>query len=84
MMWPFRKKEQPAPKATAHPTLKLKGEKSIQVPRGHIIAKGGEIRMAVTLKEKLIANRMHQAKGSGEAYWDSVVEVVERHYGKAS
>jgi hypothetical protein len=35
----------------------------------------------LSLKEKLIQNRSRQNNGSGSAYWDSVVEVVEKHYG---
>lgn len=73
MMWPFsRNKEQ---KRAA------KGEKPLKIPAGHIIAKGGELRRAVTLRDKLMANHMQQKRGHGTIYWDSVVRVVEDHYG---
>lgn len=35
---------------------------------------------SLTLKEKLKKNREKQGTGSGNAYWDSVVDVIKRHY----
>lgn len=37
-----------------------------------------------SLKEKLKHNRSNSKSGSGEKYWDSVIDVIENHYGKAS
>jgi len=34
-----------------------------------------------SLIEKLKTNRSNQNTGSGQKYWESVVDVVERHYG---
>ena len=79
MMWPFTKKE----KEIEPEVLRafLEEDKPLLIPTQHFLAKGGELRRACTLKEKLMANRIAQKKGSGEAYWNSVVRVVEEHYG---
>lgn len=38
-----------------------------------------------SLKDKLKANRSRsQSGGSGDQYWESVMKVVEQHYGKSS
>lgn len=83
MMWPFTKKEVP-PKEIDPEALRefLKEDRAITILRGYILAKGGEIRRACTLKEKLIANRMYRQKGKGDAYWESVIEIIEKHYKK--
>lgn len=41
-------------------------------------------RMHITgsLKEKLKANRSNRQGGKGDEYWDSVIKVIENHYGK--
>lgn len=78
MMWPFtRKQEEIAPEVLRE---FLSEDKPVIIPRGFIIAKGGDVRRAQTLKEKLIANRIYRKKGKGEAYWDSVIEIIEKHY----
>ena len=33
------------------------------------------------LKEKLKSNRSRSKRGHGEEYWDSVIAVIEEHYG---
>ena len=60
----------------------LREDPPLIVPKGCVLAKGGVVREATTLHDKLIANRMAQKKGHGTAYWDSVVRVVEEHYQK--
>lgn len=37
-----------------------------------------------SLREKLIQNRTEMGTGSGKKYWDSVLKVVERHYGQTA
>lgn len=37
--------------------------------------------MAKDLRQKLIENRTRQGRGTGKAYWDSVMEVIGLHYG---
>ena len=85
MMWPFTRKPREVSneelRRVLGPSLKHpKGEHPVIIQPGHFLAKNGEVRRAVTLKEKLIANRISYGRGAGPGYWDSVVEVVERHY----
>ena len=37
-----------------------------------------------SLRDKLIQNRTVMGKGSGKEYWDSVVEIVEKHYSQTA
>ena len=32
------------------------------------------------LKDKLISNRSDGGTGSGQEYWDSVIEIIHQHY----
>lgn len=71
MMWPFDKKQrQPTP-------TELK--RFLDTDGGRFVAKGGRIKDPETLKEKLMHNRTKSPRGRGEAYWDSVIRVIERH-----
>jgi len=64
--WPFSKKKE----VVTNPELKRLLGRPLRATANPL-----------SLKEKLKTNRSMQEKGKGEAYWDSVVAVVEDHYG---
>lgn len=66
MMWPFSKKHE----EITNPELKRLLGRPLRI--------GADAR---SLKEKLKTNRSVHRRGSGDVYWDSVVRVVEEHYG---
>ena len=78
MMWPFTSKKKEVSNADLRAVLEL--DKPLSIGRDMILAKGAVYRPPETLKEKLQANRCSQRRGHGDEYWDSVVEVVEKHY----